>query len=414
MALKYKVGDRVRIKPKFYFCSVDGFNNIHMKDEFFNEYSRLLYCETVMTISIVNKDFYILKEDRWAYKWTDEMIECKVEKETKVGTASNPIEIKSNANCLTQEKTDDTEPKFKVGDKIINGKTQLTILSIMSDKYFVEDNFGECGVLYFNIQDNCKLIEDSIIDIDESQDDSEMIDIIDEYIHRLKGNECQIDLPEGYQFTDEDSNIINAQKIILEKKSHKADNTTEMIEMNDMKRNACQKCAFAVYDDNPHCGLRGFRSSFNVEWCSAENDTAPNGYELQEDGYFSWVKKKKEYPKTYEECCRVLGVSEFEYNHTGTNVWYRHKLMATLDKLMLCRDAYWKLYGEEMGLGKPWEPDYTEPDQDRYAIANFMGYIEKSKWDYGYSITFVFPTAEMRDAFFENFKDLIEECKELL
>lgn len=76
--MKYKVGDKVRIKPKFHFCSVDGFKNIHMKDEFFNQYSRLLYCETVMTIGIVNKDYYILKEDRWAYKWTDDMIECKV------------------------------------------------------------------------------------------------------------------------------------------------------------------------------------------------------------------------------------------------------------------------------------------------------------------------------------------------
>jgi hypothetical protein len=26
----------------------------------------------------------------------------------------------------------------------------------------------------------------------------------------------------------------------------------------------------------------------------------------------------------------------------------------------------------------------------------------------------VFPTSEMRDAFYENFKELIEECKELL
>ena len=77
--MKYKVGDKVRIKPKFHFCSVDGFKNIHMKDEFFNQYSRLLYCETVMTIGIVNKDYYILKEDRWAYRWTDDMIECKVE-----------------------------------------------------------------------------------------------------------------------------------------------------------------------------------------------------------------------------------------------------------------------------------------------------------------------------------------------
>lgn len=81
--MKYNVGDKVRIKPKNHFCSVDGFNNIHMKDEFFNQYSRLPYCETVMTIGIVHKDFYILKEDRWAYKWTDEMFEGLVEEETK-------------------------------------------------------------------------------------------------------------------------------------------------------------------------------------------------------------------------------------------------------------------------------------------------------------------------------------------
>lgn len=85
--MKYNVGDKVRIKPKFHFCSVDGFNNINMKDEFFNEYSRLPYCETTMTIGIVNKDFYILKEDRWAYKWTDEMIEGLVEEEMSLDKA---------------------------------------------------------------------------------------------------------------------------------------------------------------------------------------------------------------------------------------------------------------------------------------------------------------------------------------
>jgi hypothetical protein len=73
--MKYKVGDKVRIKPKFYFCTVDCFNNINMKDEFFNQYSRLPYCETVMTIGIVNNDFYVLKEDKWAYRWTADMIE---------------------------------------------------------------------------------------------------------------------------------------------------------------------------------------------------------------------------------------------------------------------------------------------------------------------------------------------------
>lgn len=176
--------------------------------------------------------------------------------------------------------------------------------------------------------------------------------------------------------------------------------------------NACEKCVFAVYDDNPHCGLRGFRSDFNVEICLSENDTAPNGYELQEDGYFSWVKKKRGYPKTYTECCRVLGVSEFEYNHTGTNVWYRHKLMATLDKLMLCRDAYWKIAGEEMGLSEPWKPDWTDSTIKYVLTFSVNNIIRTTTLHYNYILAF--PTKEMRDLFYENFKELINSYKELL
>ena len=33
---------------------------------------------------------------------------------------------------------------------------------------------------------------------------------------------------------------------------------------------------------------------------------------------------------------------------------------------------------------------------------------------YTHDCPFAFPTEEMRDAFYENFKDLIEQCKELL
>ena len=137
-------------------------------------------------------------------------------------------------------------------------------------------------------------------------------------------------------------------------------------------------------------------------------------------------KKKKEYPKTYEECCEMLDFCG-EYFFTtyewgihlseNDNIIKIHQILKStsiLTKLLICRDAYWKIAGEEMELGKPWEPDYTDPDHDRYAIAKFMGNIEKCRWDYGYSITFVFPTEEMRDAFYENFKELIEFVKELL
>lgn len=120
-------------------------------------------------------------------------------------------------------------------------------------------------------------------------------------------------------------------------------------------------------------------------WC------CPEGYEFDENGNIINAtkivleKKKKEYPKTYEECCMVL--QDACMTHKGG---YKSNLIQTLQKLLICRDAYWKIAGEEMGLGKPWEPYYTN------------------------TMVLSFPTEEMRDAFYENFKSEIESCKELL
>lgn len=159
-------------------------------------------------------------------------------------------------------------------------------------------------------------------------------------LERLFGKEA-INLPEGYQFKDENGNVIEAKKIVLE-------------------------------------------------------------------------KKKKEYPKTYAECCDTL------YRNSRHDGCYEACLqghpMQTFARLLICRDAYWKLYGEEMGLGKPWKPDwydgslylfYYDPQGDEFV---------KSHYSRGGSANsaFVFPTAEMRDAYMENFDPDIEKCKFLL
>ena len=139
-----------------------------------------------------------------------------------------------------------------------------------------------------------------------------------------------------------------------------------------------------------------------------------NGNEILTSKIILEKKKEVTYPKTYAECCKVLGVSEFEYNHTGTKMWYRHKLMAILDNLMLCRDAYWKIAGDEMGLEKPWELSIGTPIYYIY-YNRTVGTIKNDYADdIQGNIILAFPTAEMRDAFYENFKELIESVKELL
>ena len=121
-------------------------------------------------------------------------------------------------------------------------------------------------------------------------------------------------------------------------------------------------------------------------------------------------KKKKEYPKTYEECEKILGLEDSIIEGC---LGYEYKLLNAFQKLLMCRDAYWKIAGEEMGLGKPWEPDWDAKDNHFYTIHTFNGKIECSATAHRNAVL-IFPTAEMRDAFYENFKELIEICKELL
>ena len=249
--MNYKVGDKVRIKSlDWYNENKDEDGNIPLVENTNSKYNftkRMRgLCGKVMTISSANSYYYDMVEDNGEYFWTDEMIECKVDEETKP-----------------------------------------------------------------NVVEEAKTYWDSIKDA---------------WI-------C----PEGYIFKDENGNVINATKIVLE-------------------------------------------------------------------------KKKKEYPKTYEECAKVLGTTLI---HKVGVIGYKITLLHKLEHLLIARDAYWKLYGEEMGLGKPWEPDWDAKDNHFYTIYTFNGKIECSATAHRNAVL-IFPTAEMRDAFYDNFKVLIESCKEYL
>ena len=150
--------------------------------------------------------------------------------------------------------------------------------------------------------------------------------------------------PSGYQFVDENGNVINAMKIVLE-------------------------------------------------------------------------KKKKEYPKTYGECCEIVKIGK-EHTLEGATIRINYKiaLLESFQKLLICRDAYWKIAGEEMGLGKPWEPDWNgKLYYLYYNPTNTTGVVRGFTSDGVLAyIVLAFPTEEMRDVFYENFKKDIEKCKELL
>ena len=136
--------------------------------------------------------------------------------------------------------------------------------------------------------------------------------------------------------------------------------------------------------------------SDEVELCLSDQQ------EIKEkNGKWFVVKKKPELPKTYEECCRVLGIIGVDNGYCG----YKWKLLGAFQELLICRDAYWKLAGD-------WKPDWKD-NSDKY----FICYVEDKPWTSNIrncNRFLIFPTEEMRDKFHENFKDLIEKCKELL
>ena len=113
------------------------------------------------------------------------------------------------------------------------------------------------------------------------------------------------------------------------------------------------------------------------------------------------TKKGVEYPKDYNECCNVLGDDDK----------MSLEKMNELRKLVNARNAYWKLYGKENGLGGSWKPDWE--GEGCYVIVNHKGnVITQTQWCA--NAILAFPTAELCYMFYERFKSEIELCKELI
>ena len=308
--LKYKVGDKVRIKSlDWYNENKDIRGDIWFDNAVFVE-RQSLYCGCEFTICLITDDNYYVIEN--AYYWTDEMIECKVEDETK--------------------------PK-DMGE--------------MSDGYHTFNELYEYRMLYNAALFN-EFAKQGLYDVHKSRKHSDG----------------------EYPFGDSNWFIVMAELPTGQISNH--------YEMKDWDK-------FQI-PEKPLANKWDEHSPRDV----AERLT-------------SFTTPKKEYPKTYEECEKILGLEDSIIEGC---LGYEYKLLNVFQKLLMCRNAYWKIAGDEMGLGKPWEPDWNNVS-DKYCIYFVSGdaWLEKCQTR---QCPFAFPTAEMRDAFYENFKEDIEICKELL
>ena len=110
---------------------------------------------------------------------------------------------------------------------------------------------------------------------------------------------------------------------------------------------------------------------------------------IDENGNIIVKSIKHKYPKTYKECCDVLGLNTMENDAEG----YKADLIISFQELLIARDAYWKIAGEQMGLGKPWAPDWNWREH-KFCIG--IVYDEIVKFHAGsQNCMLAFPTEEM-------------------
>ena len=124
-------------------------------------------------------------------------------------------------------------------------------------------------------------------------------------------------------------------------------------------------------------------------------------------------RKEYSFPKTYEECCKILNINiervlQLNFRAEKLNKYEldNENLINELYRLKICRDAYWKILN--------WNPTYESlNDSEKYCILKFNDEIKKTSTSHRNALL-TFPTEKVRDIFYKNFKDIIEKVKELL
>ena len=142
----------------------------------------------------------------------------------------------------------------------------------------------------------------------------------------------------------------------------------------------------------------------DVEYSDVVEISLGGNYELCLEGDKVFAKRKKiVYPDTYDKCRKNM---KDAISGEKIDKYFRSQKekMKKFTDLILCRDEYWRMAN--------WKPNREDKYQEKYGLFAYCGKIvfDVTTCD----LTFVFPTREMRDAFYNNFKNDLEYCIEFL
>lgn len=157
----------------------------------------------------------------------------------------------------------------------------------------------------------------------------------------------------------------------------------------------------------------------------------PEGYEAyyNEETKSVEIRKKNILPNSWEEFCENTPILDKEYIiDTVSNIvkafneqyMYNTSRVINRDKNILPNKETAEAFLALMQLiqlrdvyRQGWIPNYKSYDEIKYSIHTYDGKIEIDSFNLANSVI-SFQSEEIRDKFLNNFKDLIEQAKELL
>ena len=466
MEMRFKIGDVVFIKTRTEICNIidsnDCIGDCHFTNDMFN------HCGSTLTIDQIDdiQGVYRMKEDPW-HLYNDDMISHLYEEKDsprfavgdKVILDPWPCEvinvryIKEKSRFLyTVKGIDFTKlvsadmleidaseyPKYNVGDVVgvFGYETDVVIADVRKEgssfaykvyladeeEWIYDDDIayrGDVAKAVSSMKSNTPEVkrEPLFKPDDKVETNDNLFGTVDRSWWDEKENCYMYEVSFGHV----DFGVYKEKH--LKPYVKKTNNTNN-------KPDACRSCftqflsTQCLIKDCPH--NKQIKYIMNISDKATDNITSqlmegksfnlPDGYHfVDENGNkiealkIALEKDVKKYPNTYEECCEII--------HSDPNFYVDTHLysgiLESLYKLLICRDAYLKLYSEENGLEKPWGPDWTNEHQVKYTIYTMGNDVIRHVGNYIHAIL-AFPTAEMRDMFYENFKIDIEKCKELL
>lgn len=107
-------------------------------------------------------------------------------------------------------------------------------------------------------------------------------------------------------------------------------------------------------------------------------------------------------PSSVARCAAILGVE----SEISANDRYMGVMIATLQELYICRDAYWK-------MANNWRPDYTDIKTKKHCIVTRRGKLSVATTTET-NRAFAFPTPEMAEMFVRNFGSKLNLCRDML